>query len=98
MKPGDAQPELPKDAGEATISRLDKLRFSTGSQSTAQIRGKMQRVMQARNAAPGLSRSPSSCFNRPAFCRRSASSAFVQLGHQFSDVTARRIRSVKQQC
>ncbi len=51
MKPGDAQPELPKDAGEATIARLDKLRFSKGSQSTAQIRGKMQRVMQVRNAA-----------------------------------------------
>jgi succinate dehydrogenase (ubiquinone) flavoprotein subunit len=46
MKPGDAQPDLPADAGEDTIARLDKLRFSKGGLSTAQIRGKMQRVMQ----------------------------------------------------
>jgi succinate dehydrogenase (ubiquinone) flavoprotein subunit len=46
MKPGDAQPELPKDAGEESIAHLDKLRYSKGSLSTAQIRGKMQRVMQ----------------------------------------------------
>lgn len=51
MKPGDSQPELPKDAGEETIARLDKLRFSKGSLSTAQIRGKMQRVMQVPHLA-----------------------------------------------
>lgn len=49
MKPGDAQPELPADAGADTIARLDKLRFSKGSLSTAEIRGKMQRVMQVRS-------------------------------------------------
>lgn len=29
-KPGQTQPELPKNAGEETIARLDKLRFSSG--------------------------------------------------------------------
>ena len=38
MKPGDKQPELPKDAGQKTLARLDKLRFSNGKLSTAEIR------------------------------------------------------------
>lgn len=46
MKPGDAQPELPKNAGDESIARLEKLRHSSGPHSTAQIRNKMQRVMQ----------------------------------------------------
>lgn len=46
MEAGASQPELPKDAGEASIAHLDKLRYSKGSLSTAQIRGNMQRVMQ----------------------------------------------------
>jgi succinate dehydrogenase/fumarate reductase flavoprotein subunit len=37
---------LPKNAGEASLERLDKLRYANGSQSTADIRLKMQRVMQ----------------------------------------------------
>ena len=37
-KPGDTQPDLPKDAGQKTLARLDKLRFSNGSKSTAEIR------------------------------------------------------------
>ena len=52
MKPGDSQPELPKDAGEASIAHLDKLRYSKGSLSTAQIRGQMQRVMQVPPCPP----------------------------------------------
>lgn len=54
MKPGDAQPELPADAGEESIARLDKLRFSNGPLSTAQIRGKMQRVMQVPPSLAGM--------------------------------------------
>lgn len=37
---------LPKNAGEAALERLDKLRYAKGSHSTADIRLKMQRVMQ----------------------------------------------------
>ena len=48
MKPGDAQPELPKGAGEATVARLDKLRLSDGPHSTFAIRRNMQRTMQVR--------------------------------------------------
>lgn len=58
MKPGAPQAELPADAGNATLARLDKLRNSSGSLSTAEIRGKMQRTMQAR--------APLHC-SRPAF-------------------------------
>ena len=39
--------ELPKDAGEASIARLDHYRFANGSTSTAQLRGRMQRTMQS---------------------------------------------------
>jgi succinate dehydrogenase (ubiquinone) flavoprotein subunit len=45
-KPGAEQPPLPADAGKDTLARLDKLRYSKGSLSTAEIRGKMQRAMQ----------------------------------------------------
>ena len=41
------QPELPPNAGEASIAQLDKLRYAKGSKPTAQIRRTMQRVMQA---------------------------------------------------
>lgn len=37
---------LPKDAGDAALARLDKLRHANGSHSTAEIRLMMQRVMQ----------------------------------------------------
>jgi len=46
FKPGQAQPDLPADCGEATISKLDKLRHSTGSEPTAKIRIEMQKTMQ----------------------------------------------------
>ena len=49
-KPGEAQPELPKDAGEESIAKLDKLRYSHGSEPTAKIRLSMQKTMQ-RHAA-----------------------------------------------
>jgi len=49
-KPGETQKELSADAGEETIARLDRLRYSKGEHSTAEIRNKLQRSMQ-RHAA-----------------------------------------------
>jgi len=49
-RPGDTVPELPKDAGEASVSNIDKLRFSNGGTSTADLRMAMQKTMQ-RHAA-----------------------------------------------
>lgn len=46
-KPGASQPDLPADAGSHTIERLDQLRNSTGGLSVAQIRGQLQKTMQA---------------------------------------------------
>jgi len=46
FKPGEAQPELSPDAGHESIARLDKVRYSTGSEPTAKIRLGMQRTMQ----------------------------------------------------
>ncbi|KAI5059059.1 hypothetical protein GOP47_0025378 [Adiantum capillus-veneris] len=50
QKPGEPQKELPKNAGEKTISWLDKLRYADGDLPTSKIRLNMQRVMQ-NNAA-----------------------------------------------
>lgn len=44
--PGQAQRELPAQAGEDSINRLDKVRYSTGKSSTAHIRTQMQKAMQ----------------------------------------------------
>ena len=41
---------LPKNAGEACLARLDKLRYANGSYTTADIRLKMQRTMQTHAA------------------------------------------------
>jgi succinate dehydrogenase (ubiquinone) flavoprotein subunit len=49
-KPGQAQKELPKGAGEESIAKLDKIRYSRGSEPTAKIRLAMQKTMQ-RHAA-----------------------------------------------
>ncbi len=38
--------QLPKNAGEASLERLDKWRYANGSQSTADIRLNMQHIMQ----------------------------------------------------
>jgi succinate dehydrogenase (ubiquinone) flavoprotein subunit len=45
-KPGDKIPELKEDAGQIAIDSLDKLRYSDGPKSTADIRMEMQKVMQ----------------------------------------------------
>lgn len=44
--PGQTQKELSKGAGEESIGNLDKLRYSTGSIPTAEMRLDMQRTMQ----------------------------------------------------
>ena len=49
-KPGQSQPELPKDAGESSIAKIEALRTGKGTIETAQIRRAMQKNMQ-RNAA-----------------------------------------------
>jgi len=35
IKPGATQPDLPKNAGQNTLARLDKLRYSKGKLTTA---------------------------------------------------------------
>ncbi len=50
IKPNSSHKTLPKDAGEETISRLDKLRNAKGSLRTSEIRLNMQKAMQ-NNAA-----------------------------------------------
>ena len=46
VTPGAKQRPLPKDAGEAAIDRLDRVRHADGSMSTGEIRINMQRTMQ----------------------------------------------------
>jgi succinate dehydrogenase / fumarate reductase flavoprotein subunit len=46
IKPAARQPELPADAGELAVSRVDRLRHAKGSRPTAQVRLEMQRTMQ----------------------------------------------------
>jgi succinate dehydrogenase / fumarate reductase flavoprotein subunit len=50
MEPGARHAELPKDAGENSIERLDSLRNAKGSRPTAEIRLEMQRIMQGHAA------------------------------------------------
>jgi succinate dehydrogenase (ubiquinone) flavoprotein subunit len=49
-KPGAAQPELPKDAGMASVENLDALRHAKGPRATASLRTEMQKAMQAHAA------------------------------------------------
>jgi succinate dehydrogenase / fumarate reductase, flavoprotein subunit len=44
---GTASPDLPKDAGEYALSRLDKFRHASGGTPTAELRARMQRTMQS---------------------------------------------------
>ncbi|MGY6532738.1 succinate dehydrogenase flavoprotein subunit [Glycocaulis sp.] len=43
---GASQPELPKDAGDATLARFDRFRNASGGTPTAKLRLDMQRAMQ----------------------------------------------------
>jgi succinate dehydrogenase / fumarate reductase flavoprotein subunit len=47
LKPGAAQKPLARDAGDAAVARVDRLRNAAGTRPTAQIRQEMQRTMQA---------------------------------------------------
>jgi len=49
-KPSEAMGELSPNAGEASVANLDKVRFSNGSVTTAELRGKMQKTMQTHAA------------------------------------------------
>jgi succinate dehydrogenase / fumarate reductase flavoprotein subunit len=46
LTPNDKQPELPKDSAERSLARLDRLRHASGGTSTAELRTRMQKVMQ----------------------------------------------------
>jgi succinate dehydrogenase / fumarate reductase flavoprotein subunit len=46
MKPNEMQPDLPKDSAELALGRLDKFRHASGDTPTAQLRERMQIVMQ----------------------------------------------------
>ena len=46
IKPGQSHKVLPENAGDNAIARLDKIRYSKGKKTTAQIRDDMQETMQ----------------------------------------------------
>ncbi len=46
MEPGARHPDLPSDAGDLALSRLDTFRHAAGDTPTAELRLKMQRTMQ----------------------------------------------------
>jgi succinate dehydrogenase / fumarate reductase flavoprotein subunit len=47
IRPGNGHRPLAKDAGEAAVARLDRLRRANGSRPTAALRLEMQKTMQA---------------------------------------------------
>jgi succinate dehydrogenase / fumarate reductase flavoprotein subunit len=47
LTPDDKQPPLPSDSADRPLSRLDKFRYAAGGTPTAQLRGRMQHVMQS---------------------------------------------------
>ena len=47
LESGSKQPELPKDSADLSLSRLDHFRNASGGSPTAQMRLKMQKVMQS---------------------------------------------------
>lgn len=50
LKPGTPHKDLPKNAGQESLARLDKLRYANGSYTTHHVRTAMQETMQ-RHAA-----------------------------------------------
>jgi succinate dehydrogenase / fumarate reductase, flavoprotein subunit len=46
VKPGSKHADLPADAGEYSVSRLDRYRHASGGTPTAKLRAQMQRAMQ----------------------------------------------------
>jgi succinate dehydrogenase / fumarate reductase flavoprotein subunit len=47
IEPGEEQPSLPKNAGDEALARLDVFRYAKGKTATADLRLKMQKVMQS---------------------------------------------------
>ncbi|MDA7946384.1 MAG: succinate dehydrogenase flavoprotein subunit [Hyphomicrobiaceae bacterium] len=47
VETGSSHPDLPSDAGDLALSRLDHFRHAKGGTPTAELRLKMQRVMQS---------------------------------------------------
>ncbi len=47
VDPNESHRPMPKDAGEATLDRLDRIRHAKGGTPTAELRMEMQRVMQS---------------------------------------------------
>ena len=47
VEPSSPHADLPKNAGEAAIARLDRLRFARGGSPTAELRLRMQKTMQS---------------------------------------------------
>ncbi|HMQ17869.1 MAG TPA: succinate dehydrogenase flavoprotein subunit [Sphingopyxis sp.] len=45
LKPGAAQPALPKDSADLALGRLDHFRHASGGSPTAEVRTEMQRIM-----------------------------------------------------
>jgi len=46
LNPGEKHADLPKDSADLALSRLDKFRHASGKTPTAQLRLKMQKIMQ----------------------------------------------------
>jgi succinate dehydrogenase / fumarate reductase flavoprotein subunit len=46
LTPNDAHPDLPKDSADLALGRLDKFRNASGGTPTAELRVRMQKVMQ----------------------------------------------------
>jgi succinate dehydrogenase / fumarate reductase flavoprotein subunit len=70
-----AQRELPADAGDSTLARLDRLRHANGSRSTASIRLAMQRSMQTHAAV-----------FRTGPVLREGIAQLTEIAHSFADV------------
>jgi succinate dehydrogenase / fumarate reductase flavoprotein subunit len=47
LTPNDKHPDLPKDSADQALARLDKFRNAAGKTPTAQLRVRMQKVMQS---------------------------------------------------
>jgi succinate dehydrogenase / fumarate reductase flavoprotein subunit len=47
LQPGDKHSDLPKDSADRALARLDKLRHASGDTPTAELRLRMQKVMQS---------------------------------------------------
>jgi succinate dehydrogenase / fumarate reductase flavoprotein subunit len=47
LTPNDKQPELPRDSTDRALSRLDRIRNANGGTPTAELRNRMQKVMQS---------------------------------------------------